>query len=271
MDMVDLFERALGVLPGPFADLVRRAREKDVPLVAAALAFYGLVAVPPTLIFVVWAVSLVLGDEQVQRLGDVAGGVAPASLGVADAVVRVAELGSRLGVVALLAGLWPASSYGSALARAFHALDPSGGEEPFPGLRGRVLLVAILPVLVVGGLVASLLGTTLLPDALSTPYLRLPVALVTGFTGATAVMSLLYLVFAPGQRERLRLVRSALLAAAGVSMISVALTAYLRMGADFERHYATSSLAGVVLVAMWLYLFHVLLLGGYALAREVPR
>jgi hypothetical protein len=40
------------------------------------------------------------------------------------------------------------------------------------------------------------------------------------------------------------------------------------LGANFEQHYATSGLASLVLLAVWLFLANVLLLAAYRVALE---
>jgi hypothetical protein len=43
---------------------------------------------------------------------------------------------------------------------------------------------------------------------------------------------------------------------------------FVALGANFEAHYATSGLAGLVLLAVWLFLSNALILTGYRVALE---
>ena len=84
-------------------------------------------------ILVLWLVGVVLGDDRVRQLATEIGRVAPKNLGADRIVERVAQLGSRLGVVAIITGLWPATAYGSGLER---AVRPTGGPSGTSGSRG---------------------------------------------------------------------------------------------------------------------------------------
>jgi hypothetical protein len=43
------------------------------------------------------------------------------------------------------------------------------------------------------------------------------------------------------------------MAAASISVLSAAYAAYLRLGVNFERRYASDALAAVVLLGLWLF------------------
>ena len=62
--------------------------------------------------------------------------------------------------------------------------------------------------------------------------------------------------------------RGALTAAVAIALLSLAYVVYLRVGADFARRYASSSLAAVILLAFWLYLANAMVLVGYTAALE---
>lgn len=57
-------------------------------------------------------------------------------------------------------------------------------------------------------------------------------------------------------------------AASGISLLSVAYVAYLRLGTDFEQRYAPDTLAAVVLLGLWFFFANVALLVGYKVARQ---
>jgi hypothetical protein len=58
-----------------------------------------------------------------------------------------------------------------------------------------------------------------------------------------------------------------LVTAAGVSVLTLAFAVILGTGADFKEHYAISGVAGLVLLAVWLFLANALLLVGFRAAR----
>ena len=162
------------------------ARAEDVFLYSAALAFYGLISVAPLVVVALWVTSLVVGPTQIHDAAAELARFSPEALGADRALERVADLGTRLGLVAVIAAVWPATAYGSALVR---VLDRLTGDPDATGLRRRgaaLLLVCLAPVLVLASLVASYAGATTLGDTPVEIAVGLTVGLVYGF-GATVV------------------------------------------------------------------------------------
>src|SRR5437764_9657807 len=158
---VDRLERKL---PPPARTVFERARGQDILLYASGLSFYALVSVVPLAIFVIWISSLVLGDHRVHEFARELKRVAPKNLDAGGFVQRVADLGTSLGVPALITALWPASSYGAGLRRAFDRLGPRNPREP-KGLKGRGLaLIVLLPLFVIGSIVASYAGPAIVGE-----------------------------------------------------------------------------------------------------------
>lgn len=252
-------------LPDRLQKVLERVREDDIFLLGTGLAFYALVSLPPLVILVLWITSLVVGDDRVTQLAGQFRRFAPEALGAEVALEKVADTGTSLGIVALVTAFWPATAYGSALARSFQRLSP-GSDRQMRGIRGRgLMLVVLLPLFVLGSLLASLAGTRILQDR---PLVGFVLALGTGFAGAVAAVMLIYWAFSPGRLGRRRIWLGAVSAATGISLLSLAFTAYLVAGANFEEHYAVSGLIGVVVLAIWLFVANIILLLAYALALE---
>ena len=250
-------------------DVAREAGREDILLFAAGLAFYALVSVAPLTILVLWITSLVIGDSKVQVLAEELRRIAPTNLGADKALQRIAALGTQVGVPAIVAGLWPATSYGAGLKRAFERLSSRKGRQA-KGLRGRGLaLLVLLPLWVVGGLVSSYLGTTLLGEDLGARIVGVIVAVVTGFFGAAFGIALIYRIFPPDPLSWRAIAKGTAVTAAGVSVLSAAFSLYLGVAANFEQHYASTGLAGFVLLAVWLFLSNTLLLVGFKAAAKV--
>ena len=248
--------------------MVERAREDDISLFAAGLGFYALVSAAPLIILILWIVGLVLGESRLRQLAQELARIAPKNLGVDRWVQRVANLGTRLGVVAAITALWPATAYGSGLRRAFDRLT-ARKEEQGEGLRGRgLLLLVLMPVFVLGTLAASFGGTLALGHSTFDKVVGFGVALATGFVAAGLALILIYRIFPPIRLNWGSIARASATAAAGISVISALLVLYLNVGANFQKHYATSGLAALILVAVWLFLSNVLLLVGYKIAQE---
>jgi membrane protein len=257
-------------LPDPAGEVVARLLDEDVFLLSAALAFYALVSVAPFGILVLWLVSLVAGDTRVQEVADRLARLLPPDIRAEEALQRVAELGSGLGLGALIALVWPATAYGSGLSRAFDRLSPSR-QQGAKGLQGRALalaLVGLMPALVLAGLVASYVTTSVLRDGLLATVLGWVLALVSGFLVSSLAVAALYRLFAPRPVPLSGLVRGAATAGAAIALLSVGYAIFLNLGADFERRYATSGLAAIVLLAVWLFLANALILVGYQVAES---
>jgi uncharacterized BrkB/YihY/UPF0761 family membrane protein len=195
------------------------------------------------------------------------GRVAPEQMGLDRLLRQVAEAGTSVGVVALITSLWPASAYGSAVARALERLSPR--KKTLEGVRGRGLALAyLLPLFVLGGLVGSYLGTTFLGDRGVLRILGWVLALVTGFAATAVTVALMYRILPPAPLEWRRLLRATSLVASGISVLSLLFTLFLTMGANFQEHYPSTAIALVVLAGLWLYLANALVLAGYRIAVE---
>lgn len=250
---------------------IAAARADDVFLHAAALAFYALISVAPLVVVALWVTTLVVGAEQVQDLADRLARVAPPALGVDRALQRVASLSTTGGLAAVVAALWPATAYGAGLVR---VLDRIASDRERTGLRGRgaaLLLVGLVPVLVLGSLVAGYAGAATLGDSPVEVVIGLVLGLVLSFAATVATVAVIYRVFPrtpPGWQDTRR---GALVAAASIALLSVGYVAYLRLGANFEQRYASDALTSVVLLGVWLYAANIALLAGYRVARRPAR
>ncbi len=257
-------------LPGPVASVVRRLRTEDVFLLSAALAFYALVSVVPFSILVLWVVSVLTGDSRVKEVADRLAQVLPGNLEVEGALQRVADLGARLGVGALAALVWPATAYGAGVRRAFARLSGSRDEDA-GGLRGRTLafgLLGVMPALALAGLVAAYLGSRVLGDGPVAQALGWVLALVLGFVVGALAVALVYRLFAPRRLSAKATLQGAAAASAAIAVVSLAYVIFLNLGVDFERRYASSGLASVVLLALWLFLANAFILVGFQIAQE---
>jgi membrane protein len=247
------------------------ARADDVFLYSAALAFYGLVSVAPIVVVALWITGVLVSDNQVHRVADELARIAPPALGADKALERVADLGTTLGLAAVVAALWPATAYGSALVRVF---DRVAGEQPANGLRHRgvaLLLVCLVPVLMLVILVTSYAGSAILGDDGPEVAIGLLLALAMGFTVTVATVAVVYKVFPRSSPDWPSTLRGALVAAGIISVFSVGYAAYLRFGANFEQRYASAALSAVVLLGLWLLATNVALVVGYRVARHAGR
>lgn len=249
-------------LPGPLGPLLQDAHGHDIMLIASGLAFYALISFAPLAITALWIAGLILGDDRIRRFGAELKALAPSDLGIDTALQQAAAQGTSLGLPAALTAIWPATSYGSGLTRAFDRL--SAEDRSMPGIWGRAFVVlTLLPLLTAGALLASYLGTTVLGVAELRSVVGLVGALIGGFAVTAAVLALIFRVLPPSRLPWSEIVRASVIAGAGASLLSLGVWLYLLYGSDFEEHYATSALASVVLTGVWLYLSNALILLAY--------
>lgn len=256
-------------LPEPVRGVVRRLRREDVFLLSAGLAFYALVSVAPFCTVVLWLVSLVTGKARVQQVAEQLAGELPAKLGVDNALRRVADLGVGLGVSALVVLVWPATAYGAGLRRAFDRLAGHKAEEG-KGIRGRALalgLLGVVPALALAGLAAAYLGTAVVSKGGLATVAGWVVGLVFGFVVSALAVGLIFRLFGPRTLTWAGIVRGAATSAGAIAALSVAYAIFLNTGLDFQRRYATSGLAAVVLLAFWLFLANAFILVGFQVAE----
>lgn len=265
MDVLDRFQSAL---PPPVRGVVERARRDEILLHASSLAFYALVSIAPVVIVSLWLMSIVVGDEEVKDLAAILKELAPKKLGADGALTRVGDLGTSIGIPAVIAALLPATAYGGGLKRALEHVSPKKKTD-LRGLRGRGLAVlGLLPLFALGGLVASYLATALVGDSGPMIVVGWAVGLAVAFVFVTLTVAVIYRVFGPDDLGPKVLLHGAAACSLGVALLSIAFTIYLRVGADFQERYASSGLAAVILLGVWLFLSNVLLLVGYKVALE---
>ncbi|MDI5943216.1 YhjD/YihY/BrkB family envelope integrity protein, partial [Micromonospora sp. DH15] len=139
--MADGWQRAKRIVSAAF----RPVRGRDLSLHAAAITFYGAIAVVPVALLAIWTTGLVAGAARVRRLTSYAIETLPTDIGANRAVAALLEAGLGLTPALALASLLPASLYGEGLRRAFVSVaaprEPGGA---LVGWRGRLLLLPLL-------------------------------------------------------------------------------------------------------------------------------
>jgi membrane protein len=266
-----LIERVRRSTPELVNKVVEGLQGKDMLLVSSGLAFYALVSVAPFAVLVLWLASLAVGDDQVRQVAQQLASHAPAKLGIDKAFQRIADLGTGVGWKAILALAWPATAYGSGLVRALDRLTGDSDARDLKGLRGRGMtlgLVAMVPGLVLFGLVMAFAASGAVGDRGLARVAGWGLALVVGFAFTAAVAAFIYRVFPTRPPAWRGIWAGASAAAAAVSVTTLGFVIYLEGFADFEQRYVTSGLAAVVLLALWLFVANAVLLVGYQVAVE---
>jgi membrane protein len=250
---------------------------------AAALTFFGVVAIFPAVLVVVSAFALAGERGRVMRATlDLAADVVPEEVlgAVRDRLLdyadsSVAGWGFATGIVL---AIWSASAYVTAFGRTMNGVYGIAEGRPFWKLRAAQLLVTvailalvvlIAALLLASGAVARGIAASLgLGDELQVFWsiVRWPLLLAA----TVCIIALLYGLTPNVRRQRFRwLSVGAAVAVAVIVVVSAGFALYVDRFADYDRVYG--SLAGVVVFLLWLWFANCGLVFGAELDAELLR
>jgi membrane protein len=250
---------------------------------AAALTYYGVLALFPSAIVVVALVGLVAnGEDAIKNILDIFRDLAPGS--VENLRKPITEVVSQRGSASvllsfgLIGAIWSASGYVGAFTRAANAIYGVREGRPFYLLRPLQLLITLASLLllavvalalVVSGPVASAIGNALHAGGaarVAWSFGRWPVlALVAGF-----LLSLLGWIAPNVQQPRLRwLTVGGVLTLVVWAALSAGFGVYVAHFSSYNVTYG--SLGAVVAFLVWLYLSNCAVLLGVEINAELQR
>jgi membrane protein len=261
---------------------VHEFREDNLSDWAAALTYYGVLAIFPALLVLTSVLGLI-GESATQPLLDELGKVAP---GPANDILTSAiknlqgDKGAAgvLFVVGLLAALWSASSYVAAFMRASNAIyDMEEGRPVWKTLPVRVgmtivllllLVITTLAVVLTGGIAQKAgdvvgLGSTAVTvwNIAKWPVLLLIVSLMFAFLYWAAPN-----VKQPGFRW---VSPGGILAVVGWLVASGAFAFYVSSFGSYNKTYG--ALGGVIVFLVWLWISNIMILLGAEFNAELER
>ncbi|MCZ2861097.1 YihY/virulence factor BrkB family protein [Blastococcus sp. VKM Ac-2987] len=255
-------------LPSPVRRFAEWLRSPEFLTTSSSLAFYALVSLPPMVLLGFWVAGLAVDESALQDLGTEVGDQAPEQLPVADILRGLIDVAAQTGPVAALAAIWPATTYGAALARAFSTIAPQS-ERRMRGMKGRLLalvIIAVLPLAVFSGLAALYLVPRLLG-----PGLALRLALGAGALLLVGlIIALIYGLFGLWETRWHDVAIGAATAVGLVALTTGGYLVYLEY-ADFTDRYGPTALATAVLLGLWLLLGNAALLAGYRVMSRRAR
>ena len=260
----------------------REFKEDNLTDWAAALTYYGVLAIFPALIVLVSILQLV-GESATQPLLDELGTVAP---GPAKDIFTSAikDLQGNQGaagvlfIVGLLGALWSASGYVSAFMRASNAIyDMEEGRPIWKTLPVRVgltlvllvlLAVTTLAVVLTGGLAQQVGNLVGLGDTAVTVWniAKWPVLLLV----VSFMFALLYWAAPNVKQPGFRWVSpGGILAVIGWLIASAAFAFYVSSFGSYNKTYG--ALGGVIVFLVWLWISNIMILLGAEFNAELER
>ena len=261
---------------------VREFREDNLTDWAAALTYYGVLAIFPALIVLTSILGLI-GESATQPLLDELGTVAP---GPAKDILTSAlknlqgDQGAAgvLFVVGLLAALWSASSYVAAFMRASNAIyDMDEGRPAWKTLPMRVGLTIVLLLLLVVTTLAVVLTGDLAGKAGDLVGLGSTAVTVWNIAKWPVLLLVVSLMFAfmywaaPNVKQQgFRWVSpGGILAVVGWLIASGAFAFYVSSFGSYNKTYG--ALGGVIVFLVWLWISNIMILLGAEFNAELER
>jgi membrane protein len=261
---------------------VKEFREDNLTDWAAALTYYGVLALFPALLALVSIVGLA-GKDATNGLVDNVGAITsgPAKDVITGAITNLSKSGGTAGltfVIGLALALWSASGYVGAFMRASNAIYEVEEGRPFWKLRpvqmgitlAMLLLVALAVIgIVVTGPLAKGVGDTIgVGDTAVTvwSYAKWPVILLVIMTCFAILYHLAPNVKQPGFKW---ITPGAVLGVVVWIVASVAFAFYVANFASYNKTYGT--LGGVIAFLVWLWISNVAVLLGAELNAELER
>jgi membrane protein len=267
-----------GVLKRTF----REFKDDNLTDWAAALTYYGVLAIFPAIIALVSIIGLV-GPSATQPLLDNLGRLAPGPANdiLSGAIKQVANGRGSAGfafVIGLVLAIWSASGYVGAFSRAANAIYEVGEGRPFWKLRPvqvavttvMILLLALCAIaVVVTGPVAQQLGDVVGAGSAAVTAWDIAKWPVIAFVVVT-MFSILYYAAPNVKQPGFRWITPGGLAALVLWLIaSAAFAVYVASFSSYNKTYG--ALGGVVAFLVWLWISNIAVLLGAELNAEMER
>jgi membrane protein len=269
-------------VPGILKRTVREFKADGLTDLAAALTYYGVLAIFPMIIVIVSVLGLI-GQSATQPLIDNLGKVAPgpAKEIFTSAIHNVQSGKGTAGVlliVGLLGALWSASGYISAFMRASNVVwDVEEGRPIWKTIPIRLgvtlvtvilLTVSALAVILTGGLARQVGNVVGLGSSAVTVFdiAKWPVMLLI----VSLILAILYYMGPNVRQPGIRWVSpGSVLAVIAWLIASAAFAFYVAQFSSYNKTYG--ALGGVVAFLVWLWITNVVILLGAELNAELER
>jgi membrane protein len=251
---------------------------------AAALTYYGLLALFPALIALVSIIGLV-GDPQstTRTVTDIVTNIGPQSAAdtFSGPIEHITQNRSTAGValvLGLLVALWSASGYVGAFMRASNVIYETPEGRPFWKLRPLQIAVTLAMIILLAIVLLGLVLTGPIVDAVAGP-IGLSDTAVTIWNIAkwpvlmavfVLMLSILYYASPNVKQRGFKWVTPGSLVALVVWIVaSAAFGLYVANFGSYDKTYGT--LAGLVVLLIWLWITNLAILFGHQLNAERER
>jgi membrane protein len=271
---------AIRVLRGTFAEF----RADNLTDWAAALTYYGLLALFPALIALVSILGLVGEPETTTRkVTEVIAEIGPDSAAetFAGPVESIASSRGTAGlafVLGLAVAIWSASGYVGAFIRASNVIYETEEGRPFWKLRPLQIAITLVMVVLAALLAVGLVLSGPVVDAIAGPFgigstavtlwgiLKWP-AMAFVFIG---MVSVLYYTSPDAELRGFRWVTpGSLVAIVAWALASAGFAVYVANFGSYDKTYGT--LGGLVALLVWLWITNLAILFGAELNRHLER
>ncbi len=276
-------ERETGLWP-TVKRTAREFQEDNLTDWAAALTYYGLLALFPALIALVSIVGLVANPESTTRtLTDIVTRLGPDSAAstFAGPIRQVTESRGTAGfalVVSTLVALWSASGYLGAFIRASNVIYETREGRPFWKLRPLQLAMTLVLVLLLAVMALGVVLTGPIVSDVADPIGVSGTAVtIWGYVKWLVIAAVFLLIIAfiyyasPNVKQRgFRWITPGAVVALVVWLLaSAGFGIYVSQFGSYNKVYG--SLAGVVIILIWMWITNVAILFGHELNAERER
>jgi membrane protein len=276
-----------GTATGAFATLKRTATEfmeDNLTDWAAALTYYGLLALFPALIAMVSLLGL-FGDPKTttSSLTEIITSVGPESAaqtfsGPIESLTSNQSAAGFAFVAGLAVALWSASGYVGAFMRASNVIYETPEGRPFWKLRPLQLLVTLLMIILVVALALGLVLTGPVVDAVAGPIGLSDTAVSVWSIAKWPVMAAIFILmvdvlYYASPNVKLRgfkwVTPGSLVAIVVWAIASAAFALYVANFSSYDKTYGT--LGGLIALLVWFWISNLAILFGHELNAERER
>jgi membrane protein len=263
---------------------VAEFRDDDLTDWAAALTYYGLLALFPALIALVSILGLI-GDPKAttSTITEAITAIGPKSAAqtFAGPIRSVASNQSAAGfafVLGLAVALWSASGYVGAFIRASNAIYETVEGRPFWKLRPLQLAVTLVMVLLMAALAIGLVLTGPVVDAVARPIGVSSTAVAVWNIAKWPVMAAVFVamvgvLYYASPNAKIRGFRwvtpGSLVAIVAWAVASAGFALYVANFGSYDKTYGT--LGGLVVLLLWFWITNLAILFGHELNAEIER